>query len=819
MNILHDYAISIGANPKELEDDYFSAPESEQMALMSHIMQVGGQAKPSTEDLVISIIVNYAKSTGQDPKAILEEFSQMSEEEQAQALQVMKGDEQEDVHNSQEEQLETQQRGGYDKRSILGYSDKSPYRFDPSNLIKSNNITMDDTGIDLMGISDTGDTQFMPAYSGQYNFKGKNVLEVPVYQTGPDKAKFGKLLKLGKVQLDSMSYSDLLDLALKHKGLDNNVIVELAGLTRRELEDYNKKVEESQNKLRDKRKSDKETNLVGNGSSQEYYADLGKTIGKILPKSLPKYNTTLSNFPKGTYEKALSNLALADDYLKKVGESTTTGKIGPKGYTIQPLPASTFKEENSVNQKIFPARKNAEGVWDAENRDIVGESKDFWGKFLTKDRSGFTKNADGTYNKPGAKKLSIPSGNITVKGKNTNYNLSQISANDYEDQNGSLWNKNKAGQFIMTDNVLNKTNADKSRNLGNISSGPKRGSSPRGSKYFPINSDKNEWTGQWEKFLVEKGIMDGDKKYSVDQIDELVYDYVKNHPSEFGNNPYLKDKNLSTLLTDGVYGKVHESFTPPSSRIDFGDVQPISGRKPTDIKLDSRFGKEPLTPNSTIPYSPKIDGITPERAPAKSMYKFNTSSVLGDLINNYKVSKAFEPIDLPYFEDTDYRMPNAPQYDPRPGLQAIADNFSPYKSAINSNSTTGQAVLSSLATKELDAMQEYMNSIEQQQTQADYQGELNRADIYNKLIVGRQAARGNYIDNVYKTNANRDAIIDSTLANVQQQYYNRGLEENAYQRMLAFNANLEDEASILDNILGKKKFSFNKDTAFKTNFG
>jgi hypothetical protein len=76
------------------------------------------------------------------------------------------------------------QYGGIDSISLLGYSDNSPYRNNSSNLIQSNYIDMNNTGIPLLGISNTGDKKVMHPYSGKYKFKGNNVTEIPIAQMG-----------------------------------------------------------------------------------------------------------------------------------------------------------------------------------------------------------------------------------------------------------------------------------------------------------------------------------------------------------------------------------------------------------------------------------------------------------------------------------------------------------------------------------------------------------------------------------------------------------------------------------------------------------
>ena len=79
------------------------------------------------------------------------------------------------------------QKGGViDVKSILGYKDNSPYKNAKSLVINSPNgtITMNGVSKDLIGTDEYGNTQYMKANSGDYQFQGKRITEVPVKQQG-----------------------------------------------------------------------------------------------------------------------------------------------------------------------------------------------------------------------------------------------------------------------------------------------------------------------------------------------------------------------------------------------------------------------------------------------------------------------------------------------------------------------------------------------------------------------------------------------------------------------------------------------------------
>ena len=64
-----------------------------------------------------------------------------------------------------------------------GYLDNSPYRYNPYNIIPSDIITMDNVSQPLIAVNNRK-AYYLPANSGKYRFKGKNTLELPVYQSG-----------------------------------------------------------------------------------------------------------------------------------------------------------------------------------------------------------------------------------------------------------------------------------------------------------------------------------------------------------------------------------------------------------------------------------------------------------------------------------------------------------------------------------------------------------------------------------------------------------------------------------------------------------
>ena len=75
------------------------------------------------------------------------------------------------------------QKGG--NITNTGYLPDSPDRFNPYNIIPSNNITMNTVPHDILAIPNKGKSKVMKKNSGKYKFpQADYVTEIPLYQSG-----------------------------------------------------------------------------------------------------------------------------------------------------------------------------------------------------------------------------------------------------------------------------------------------------------------------------------------------------------------------------------------------------------------------------------------------------------------------------------------------------------------------------------------------------------------------------------------------------------------------------------------------------------
>jgi hypothetical protein len=570
-----------------------------------------------------------------------------------------------------------------------------------------------------MGVSDTGDVQYMPAYSGDYKFDGDEVMEYPVYQTFDDGLDINEL----KRQLDALKNTKKKFKTKKEENIFNTVL-------REKQASFN---------------SIKELYRKANNSNYQNEAE----------KYIDEANKRL-------------------EYFKTISVENYQENPSPAG---EGLPDFRFIDRKPGTQKKSNAVPPAN----------------------TSNNKGFNVTYDNGVTEP----------------------LKKVSPGVYTNPKGSTWTKGEDGKFKFEPNPLLTTNRNTSTT--NNTPPPNRGSGSGGRKssvsrkagdlgnetdlnlFYKQSGRDKEWVQSWEKFLSGKGVIDADKTYSVDEIDDYVYDYVNTHPRDFQNSLYINDKNFKEKATDGEFGIVHSSLMPPSDGGSYDlDLKPVSSRKinapgvAPDIKLDTRFNK-----GKGIQYSPKIEGITPERPKPNPRFKLNTTNRLSSLFNLGRVTDGWAPISPGYYKDVDIRLPELMQYDPSAGLQTIADTYDPIINNI-SNDTAGIAAKSSFASKKADAQQKYVNSIEQQNMGLRNQYNTMMADLYYKVNASRQENAANYFDNIQQALANRALLKDKTKAGLEQSFAAEQFANTKIDNTVMENEGVVEVTKPLDFLLGRR---------------
>lgn len=334
-----------------------------------------------------------------------------------------------------------------------------------------------------------------------------------------------------------------------------------------------------------------------------------------------------------------------------------------------------------------------------------------------------------------------------------------------------------------------------------------------GSKYLPVKSDKNSWVGDWEKFLVGQGILDGDKTYSVNDIDDTVAEYVKNNSEFYKDNKYIGQKDFGSLLKDGIYGKVHESVRPPSGLSTTSDRWKL----PEDIKKSdsittrpTRFDKDPITGRI-----PATGGVAPKaiKSPDESVvkpkgqqFKFNTRNMLQGLVAQQNVTQAYQPIALPFRRHIDLEAPQAKMIDENVVLAPIMQAFEKTVANINPNSTTGMAFKSNLFGKLTETIPTVLNDINIKNQEIFNANQMAMASARNQEQQFNINADKTAYNDMLASYANRDAAIGASLQGLSDLATANALDDAKLDGYLLENPYLTESTNFIERLFGNRTF-------------
>lgn len=373
---------------------------------------------------------------------------------------------------------------------------------------------------------------------------------------------------------------------------------------------------------------------------------------------------------------------------------------------------------------------------------------------------------------------------------------------------------------------------DKNTSSSNSKPTPKgstsKSSSPTSKGKWKPLTGADEWTQKWEKFLVQNGTIDGDKKYSVDEIDDYVYDFVNKNKDIYKDNKYINDANFEEKIKDGMYGIKHASLLPPEDNRTYGDInlKPIErGKTNPLINIEKRFSG---LNNPIAKLYPKLDANgdpvsttaanteeAEEDTPNLANYTFNTRSPLKAMLLGNQVNRAYRPIDLPYRPTLNYAPIEMPELDATPYVNDVVTQTNAALKNINPNSTAGQSVMSNLYANSLDNILKLTTEINRTNTDIRAKNENAKIDAITKTIEYSNNSNMNYVKELQAAEAARDAGIDASSNALQreisQQEYNKQILDDTLMR----NPFLEENTSNLDKVLGRRNITQNKDIQFQ----
>ena len=930
-NILYDYSQYGGFNLDELTDDYFNASEDERLDLMSHmqtVMQQGGQMSQETGqqgELIQQVqqalkqgaqpqeVISQLLQSQMDPQMVVGIFVQLGLPQQ-QVVQIVQAvmqqtqspqeEQTEPEQNPAEEQMEMQ-TGGYDKQSMLGYSNvkNNPFINNPYNLVKSNKITMANTGKRLLGISNTGDTKIMEPYSGQYEFDGNNVLEIPYGQTNANLQKIDSL-KQELVKLNSKKYLDDADkkslqrIASQLKTLTPKLLKNNVDPATGEVDNSTGYWDRVLNKKRGSEKLDPRAQLALEkaipfyGADSDGIIDYLSEVTQIPQKELNNLLTGYYEAPSNTinrYRNPGKEISKTQAFLTDVVTDPLiveeapeyAGKYILKGgkYVLDkaPVVAKAIGTAAEIAAKAAADAALAAGkqLGAAYNyvKKVAPQAVEFLANnvdklaYLSRFKTAIFKINNGEVSEQEALKLlndakndveqkrninlSKPETFVALSKSTNNNNISSTEGNKPRLNLNSDYSKTTPTTF---DNYLNQNNfsnqTNNNSNRFNADNGP-----------IPTVAFLNGFKGN--KKPDAKAIIKGKETDLVKQLNGtysaengLNYNWDPNSrkfvstgntspqiintdtPKGTGKNnrfsdairkeqEFLKANGFPDIKVDGVLGPktlavrnaYHTGVKPvgakpnnllPPDIVDDGLLPGNSYDSPNTINISDAYRDEVL--KSTNPKNNLVAGAdysNPEEL-TNPTYGFKTGRLFNNLMNNYKLSKAFEPISLPYMPSVDFKAVDAPFIDPRSYIQNIRDQYGLTTANINSNSTTGQAALANLAAKQSAAEQDVLNQISTRNQGIDYQNRQQRANVYNQIFNQRNAVNSNYTNQLQQTIANSDMIKDNALSNYQTLQNQYTAEDNAYDKTLAFTPHLSDASTIFDKVLGNKKYKYDK---------
>jgi hypothetical protein len=212
--------------------------------------------------------------------------------------------------------------------------------------------------------------------------------------------------------------------------------------------------------------------------------------------------------------------------------------------------------------------------------------------------------------------------------------------------------------------------------------------------------------------------------------------------------------------------------------------------------------------------TPKIQySVDNTKVTGNPVYKYRTNNPLGNLINNFKVGRAFEKNALPFLNKVNISNPEAVYIDPSEGIQEINNGYNDVLKNINPNSTTGQSIASNMFAKKSQAIEDYINKINTANRAASVDNRNKRATVVTSLNDYDNRAKSAYYDDYLQGQAVRDTNINNILSDLDTLNREDIQLENAYDQMINFNEGLTDKTSLLDKLIGRKQFEYNKDAA------
>lgn len=350
-----------------------------------------------------------------------------------------------------------------------------------------------------------------------------------------------------------------------------------------------------------------------------------------------------------------------------------------------------------------------------------------------------------------------------------------------------------------------------------------------GSKYMPATTNSSSWTGKWMNFLGAQGLIDPERGYNVDEIDDIVYNYVSKNKDIYKNNKYINQGDFEKLLKDGKYGLVHESILPPNDNTavlpQLGDITqggflPSGEINPDEVlstlpQQSSLFNPQELSGDrlANIPgvdSRATVDGSQNiEENNNAPQYKFAANNLLQNILTGNNLAKAWQPT-APVFRGQSHIIAEQlPEVDFSGAFQQLSDQFKNTIRNVNPNSTVGASIQRDFYGQTLDKMVELSNNAAQQNQQIKAKNMFNQRNAINQQYAQQQQFDAVAYENFLQTSANSDMIKQQALGEAARVYQQQKEDKQMLDMLPMMNPQLVESTSNKDRLSGNRTFQQN----------
>lgn len=272
-------------------------------------------------------------------------------------------------------------------------------------------------------------------------------------------------------------------------------------------------------------------------------------------------------------------------------------------------------------------------------------------------------------------------------------------------------------------------------------------------------------------------------------------------PSNLNFLPGLPtDQELQVIADDLGMKPVQKELTPAqrAAAVNIGDGT-------SDAEWGSR-----VSPTRPAVTSTTTSNTQQNNVPA-TLARFNVGTgIFGNLLRNSKAARAFGATAPVFRGQARLNFIEQPLIDFQPIADGVRSIFNDAIRNINSNSTSGAAMISYLQSKATDDLTKAVNQVNSQNNRINAMNNQNRVQAANQLFERQQALDMAAYDQQLRRSAARDLAIDNATAEM------IAAQEAANERKVMFDTlpllhdGIEDISNPFDRLIGRRKYAQNR---------